>query len=158
MAITIQFDVSYGQFAVFTRELAQPFNDWLDQHVAQGFAWRPGSVSFRTMVEAGLHEAEVEIVNRMGLVASDAVRVIEVPFDIPENGEIEIGGITETVPLTLPTGEYLLRCEFLQTTNSSGRLRLVFAKNEPIHFSILLADADLTIGDELLTTAQPAGS
>ena len=43
-----KLDVSYGQVGVFWAILAKPFNDWSEAHVRQGFAWRPGSVSFKT--------------------------------------------------------------------------------------------------------------
>ena len=43
-------DVSYSQIAVFNSELENPFNDWTDQHVLQGFSWREESGSFKTLV------------------------------------------------------------------------------------------------------------
>ncbi|ALV28013.1 competence protein ComJ [Pannonibacter phragmitetus] len=98
----IRFEVSYRQLSVFASSLSQPFNDWTDQHVAQGFAWRPGSVSFRTMSEVGTHIVDVEVVDRLNAVHPDTLRAIEVPFEVPPDGEIEIGSISETVPLTLP--------------------------------------------------------
>ncbi|MFC0691986.1 competence protein ComJ [Paraburkholderia humisilvae] len=42
MSITIKFEVSYSQLAVFASAFSQPYNDWSDRHVVQGFAWRPG--------------------------------------------------------------------------------------------------------------------
>ena len=56
MAATLSLEISYGQLAVFANSLPQPFNDWTDQHVSQGFAWRPGSVTFRSMVEMFLND------------------------------------------------------------------------------------------------------
>lgn len=157
MATTIRFEVSYNQLAIFASALSQPFNDWTDQHVAQGFAWRPGSVTFRTPSEAGLHCADIEIVDRLGAVHPDAVRVLEVPFEVPADGAIEIGSISETVPVVLPTGSFLLRCEFLRLTRDDGeRVLLTFAKKDVPRFSVVRADPDLTLDGELLTTAEPA--
>jgi hypothetical protein len=157
MATTINFDVSYSQLAVFVSVLPQPFNDWTDQHVAQGFAWRPGSVSFRTMAESGAHTLDIEVVDHMGAVRSDAVRAIDVPFDVPADGSIEIGSIAETVPVTLPPGSFLLRCQFLQTAGAAGqRVRLTFARKDPARFAVVRADSELSIVGDLLTTAQPA--
>jgi len=157
MATTVGVEVSYGQLAVFASSLMQPFNDWTDRHVSQGFAWRPGSVSFRSLVEAGRHLIEIDVANHVGVVRPEAVRVIEVPFEIPADGAVEIGSIAETVPLSLPAGSFLLRCEFLQSTGTEGeRVRLTFAKMDAPHFAIVRADPELSASGELLTTAQPA--
>jgi Competence protein J (ComJ) len=45
MAI-FQVFVGYSQLSVFDPSLSEPFNNWTPGHVAQGFAWRPGSASF----------------------------------------------------------------------------------------------------------------
>ena len=157
MVKTIKFEVSYSQLAVFASNLSQPFNDWTDQHVAQGFAWRPGSVSFRTLSASGQHIAVVDVVDRLGPVHPDAVRAVEVPFDVPVGGEIEIGSISETRRLELPAGAFLLRCEFLASTvEEVERVQLTFAKQDVRHFSIVRADRDVTVCGELLTTARPA--
>ena len=153
----IRFEVSHSQLAVFAGALPQPFNDWSNQHVAQGFAWRPGSVSFRTMLEAGPHVVAIEVCDHAGLLDPDAVRAIEVPFDVPADGAVEIGSISETVPLTLPAGSFLLRCEFLRPVGTEGeRVRLIFARQDVPQFAVVRADSDLSAGDKLLTTAQPA--
>jgi hypothetical protein len=157
MATTVDLEVSYGQLAVFASSLKQPFNDWTDQHVSQGFAWRPGSVSFRSMVEAGRHSIEIDVANHVGAVHADAVRVVEVPFEIPADGAVEVGSIAETVPLSLPAGSFLLRCEFLQPAGAAGeRVRLTFAKKGAPRFAVVRADPELSASGELLTTAQPA--
>ncbi|MCO5112238.1 MAG: competence protein ComJ [Burkholderiaceae bacterium] len=157
MATTIRFEVSYGQLAVFVSSLSQPFNDWTDQHVAQGFAWRPGSVSFRTISEVGTHLVDIEVVDRLNAVHPNALRAVEVPFKVPTDGEIEIGSIAETVPLTLPAGSFVLRCEFLRSSGEDGnRVRLIFAKLEAPRFAVVRADQELAVSEELLTTAEPA--
>ena len=50
---TFLVEISHAQLAVFDSTLTAPFNDWTDDHVKQGFAWRPGSVSFMTLDTAG---------------------------------------------------------------------------------------------------------
>lgn len=145
MATTIGIEVSYGQLAIFASSLEQPFNDWTDQHVSQGFAWRPGSVSFRSLVEAGQHSIEIDVSNHLGAVHPDAVRVFEVPFEIPADGAVELGSIAETVPLSLPVGSFLLRCEFLQTPGPAGEVvRLAFAKKDAPRFAIVRSDPGLS--------------
>lgn len=157
MSIRLDLSISYGQLAVFASSLKQPFNDWADRHVSQGFAWRPGSVSFRTLEETGPHVVEIEVIDHVGTVREDAVRVIEVPFEVPADGAIEIGSISETVPVTLPSGTYRLRCEFAPRLDlAGGRVRLTFAKEDTPRFAIILADPELGSAPDLLTTADPA--
>jgi len=150
-------EVSYGQFAVFASSLTDPFNDWTDRHVAQGFAWRPGSVSFRTIVEGAQHSVDVEVVDALIPLHPEAVRVFEVPFEVPSDGAIEIGSVGETVLITLAPELYLLRCEFLTpTANGVGRVRLVFARRESARFAVVRADPAICAEGELLTTAEAA--
>ena len=157
MGTTIKLEVSYSQLAVFVSSLSRPFNIWTDQHVLQGFAWRPGSVSFRSIIEAGRHEVEIDVVNHMSAVHSDTLRAVEVPFEVPVDGAVEVGSITETIPLSLPSGLFLLRCEFLSPSDKAmERARLTFAKDEATHFEIVRADPSLSIDGPLLTTANPA--
>jgi hypothetical protein len=54
-------EILYRQIAVFRSRLEHPFNDWTPRHVKQGFSWRPGSVSFATLVESGPHSVEVRV-------------------------------------------------------------------------------------------------
>jgi Competence protein J (ComJ) len=159
VAVILNVEISYGQLAIFSSEIPQPFNDWTDQHVAQGFAWRPGSVSFRTMIDAGPHSIQVDVVDHIGTWHSDSVRVIEVPFEVPASAAIEIGSISETVPLTLEPGLYLLRCEFSRfVQNADASVRLTFSKKDLPRFAVLLADDVLRIQGNLLTTANAAQS
>lgn len=149
--------VSYGQLAVFCSDLANPFNDWTDKHVAQGFSWRPKSVSFRALVESGKHLISISVVDQLEPLEAVVVRAVEVPFDIPQNGCIEVGSISDLVPLTLVPGSYLLRCEFLGSDpDGFERVRLKFSKADAIHFAISRADSGLSIGGELVTFAEPA--
>lgn len=157
MTATMALDVSHAQLAVFVSSLKQPFHDWTDRHVGQGFAWRPGSVSFRTLVDAGAHAVEVNVADRMDPMRDDAIRVVEVPFDVHQDGALEIGSIAETLPVSLPAGTFVLRCEFLQPPSIEGeRVAMTFARGEAARFAVVRADAELNPGDELLTHADPA--
>ncbi len=157
MATTVGLEVSYGQLAVFASSLMKPFNDWTDGHVSQGFAWRPGSLSFRSMVEAGRHSVEIDVANHVGTVHPDSVRVVEGPFEVPADGAVEVGSVSETVPLSLPAGSFLLCCEFLQPSGAAGeRVRLTFAKKDVPRFAVVRADPELSVTGELLMTAQLA--
>jgi hypothetical protein len=36
----VKLSILYSQLAIFSADLAQPYNDWNERHVAQGFSWR----------------------------------------------------------------------------------------------------------------------
>lgn len=155
--VAIHVDVSYSQLAIFWSSLSQPFNDWEQMHVDQGFAWRIGSVSFRTLTEFGAHSIEVNVVDYFQSVSPDAVRVIDVPFKIPADGDIEVASISDSAPLSLPSGSYCLRCEQFGSSNLDGyKVVLTFARAEDQTFAVIRADNDLIIKEGLLTTAEPA--
>jgi Competence protein J (ComJ) len=157
MQTELSLEVTFGQLAVFASSLQNPFNDWTAKHVAQGFAWRPGSVSFRTLVEAGTHIVEVRVVRHLESVSPSTLRAIEVPFQVPDNGEIEIASISDSVPLFLKPGSVLLRCEFLGASNGSDeRVQLLFAMKDTPRFAVVRADSQLSVNGDLLTSAAAA--
>jgi hypothetical protein len=99
----------------------------------------------------------VGVVQHLDSVDKNAIRVIDVPFDLSASGSVEVGSIPQTVPLDLPQASYLLRCEFLNSMREDvSRVRLLFAREEIPHFSVAVADKDLIVEEELLTYAVPA--
>lgn len=148
---------SYSQLCVFLSSLQQPFNDWQQAHVDQGFAWRSGSASFRTLEEEGEHLIELAVSKQAVAVSEAAVRVIEVPFDIPSDGDIEIASISDSTPISLPPGKYMLRCELFEM-NEDGAfpVRLTFIASTSDEFKVVRADDALSPPAELLTDAAPA--
>lgn len=156
---TFNLYVSYSQIAIFWSSLQQPFNLWTQRHIDQGFAWRPGSVSFGTLVESGTHSVQLDVTNHAEPVSAAVVRAIEVPFEVPTDGGIEVASISDSVPLSLPVGKYSLRCEFLgKDEEDIERVRLVLATADVQHFAVVRGDDDLIIEDELLIAAEPAPS
>src|ERR1700743_191003 len=96
MEHVLALDITYSQVAVFHPSLKQPFNIWTDRHVAQGFAWRPGSVSFSTIDEGGVHTIRVSVISSFVEISPAAIRVIEVPFRVPSDGSVEIASISDS--------------------------------------------------------------
>ena len=92
----IQFDlfVSYSQVAVFTAGLDHPFNDWEQEHVDQGFAWREGSVSFATLEEASALHCEAVVADGWR-PHPEAERAIRVPFSVAGGDSVEIASISD---------------------------------------------------------------
>jgi hypothetical protein len=89
-------------------------------------------------------------------VSPEAVRAIDVPFEVPDDGAIEVASIVDSVPLTVPPGSYRLRCEFLGSAEGVERVRFIFSTADPPIFDLPRIDAELSPGNTLLTTAEPA--
>ena len=151
-------DVSYSQLAVFVAGLQQPFNDWNDRHIVQGFAWRGGSVSFRTLNEAGEIYLEIGTKSQFEPASSPATRVIRVPFHVPPDVDIEVGApVCESIVFRLPAGDYELTFE--HGVRDDGRMwgRLHFRIVEGVVVpAVLRADDELAPSDSLLMEASPA--
>jgi hypothetical protein len=150
----VKLSYDYHQISVFNSDLKDPFNAWTDAHVHQGFAWRPGSVSFATMSDSGTALIKGSIGESFSM-PGQALRVIVVPF-VVTSGAVEVGGF-ETVTVPIPPGTYELT--FVAV---SGDVE----KPEEYHFyfvpcvqprsAILLADPDLTPPEVLCMDAKPA--
>jgi len=147
--------VSYRQLCVFDAEMENPFNEWTPQHSAQGFSWRPGSVSFGTLVESG----DARILIHLGPGPdpdSGIIRAIRVPFRVPESGIVEVASIEDSTRLELPNGEYELT---FQTGRSDGTetITLVFERKSGSTAEIVIRDSKLQPRYPLLMDANPAG-
>lgn len=119
--------VSYSQIAVFWPTLQEPFNSWNDQDVDRGFSWRPGSVSFRTASEAGEHSIHVSQ-GEMDTVSESTIRSATVQFNVPEDGLVEVGSISDSKVITLEPGLYSLTYKLLGNDQHSTEILFSFAR------------------------------
>ncbi len=149
--------VSYSQVTVFDHSLERPFNQWTDKHVAQGFSWRPGSAAFRTISESGQHLVTVTVDVIEDQQPPDAIRVIDVPFEVPSDGAVEIGSISDSSLLEIPPGTYRLRFECYEpVSGQAARIRFLFSRNTHPTFGIVRADPELNSEGQLLLTTSAA--
>jgi Competence protein J (ComJ) len=149
--------VSYSQVTVFDHSLERPFNQWTDKHVAQGFSWRPGSAAFRTIAEGGPHLVTVVVDVAEDEQPLSAVRIVDVPFEVPADGTIEIGSVSDCSLIDIPSGTYTLRFECYEpVSGQAARIRFVFARNASPIFHIVRADPGLSPEEELLLSASAA--
>jgi hypothetical protein len=146
--------VSYAQIAVFDGNLENPFNDWTEQHVHQGFAWREGSVSFKTLIEAGQTKVDFAQV-QVFFPSSSALRSISVPFVCQEGARIEIATVTESRPIQLEAGEYQIIYE-TWVSEEICWCRFSVVRNGNLEPQILICDTDLLPSFPLLMHADPA--
>src|SRR6266404_659623 len=107
---SFDIDIFYCQIAVFQAGLKNPFNDWTETHVQQGFSWRAESVSFGTLDESGKAAVYITIPKNL-ILKPNTIRAIKVPFTVPQNGLVEIGSVTETQTVEIDSGTYELLFE-----------------------------------------------
>lgn len=92
---------------------------WTDEQVEKGYSWRPGSVSFKTPVEAETCSIDIVEHRQPGLLAKGA---IEVPFDVPADGTLEVASISDSRLIEVLPGKVTLRYEAV----GENQLRLTF--------------------------------
>jgi hypothetical protein len=157
MTDSFKLSVSYSQVAVFDPLLEQPFNDWEDDQVAQGFSWRPGSVSFGTLENAGPLKACVAVGQPRDLAR--ASRVIVVPYEVSANG-VEIATIEDSGGVVkLPPGPYELTFEHGVDPQDGGMwANFIFrmVDNETVVPNVLKADGELRPPKTFHMSARPA--
>lgn len=150
-------DVSYAQIAVFDSQLANPFNDWEDGHVLQGFSWRVGSVAFATLDAVGSIEVSVSRGAFVDVGRSGLVREILVPFVVPQHGAIEVATISGGVSVEMPGGAYGLTFSHGRSSEGGMWASLNFEPSVAIvQPAIKRADSALSPPLTLLMTARPA--
>lgn len=153
--LEMKIDISYSQLCVFLSSLAQPFNDWSDRNYSQGFSWRDGSVSFRSLLEYGEHQVNLFIDEPIPEISSNVVRAIKVPFEALD-GAVEIASISDSNLLEIPAGKYALQVEFLAIEENRIPEVNVRLNKGVSNFEILKSDDDIQIEGGLDINAMPA--
>jgi hypothetical protein len=155
MSASFDLFVSYSQIAVFNPNLQNPFNDWQPQHIAQGFSWRPGSVSFGTLEDSGVIHIEIVQAQNISL-DNDSKIAILVPFSVSENNSVEISSIGSGQTVEIPNGNYALVFEIGYSANAEMWCRFTFVPKADVQADILIADSSLSPSSPLLMDARPA--
>lgn len=149
----LEITVSYAQLCVFDPAIEAPYNDWADAHVAQGFSWRPGSVSFAT--DSDCASVVVKVMSTEGAPdLADADSAIRVPFVVPPSGTVEIGSVMSGVEASFPPGYYALY--FLAPSSATLPFRLVFVPADKIEPAVLREGRNAKMQVGYLMTAVPA--
>jgi hypothetical protein len=155
MAIEFQLPLAWSQVSLFEANLTDPFNDWTDRHLSQGFTWRPGSVSFHLPFRQGEIDISLDLIDDVQ-VTNDARRAIVVPFT-SWGGAIEVSTIAASEIIDLPTGRYGL---LFQVGLRNGRQWVSFglfeSAIEAVEPVILRADDQMSLAGDLLMRAEPA--
>jgi hypothetical protein len=167
LASSFTVSVVQNTLAVFVHELESPFNTWSPEATAQGFSWRPQSVSF-LVPEDGDVPVDVYI-ERTLLLRPDALRAIRVPFKVPPDGIVEISGIYEKANrfVQIPEGMYSLVYQLgyrSASGNADGTTEsetliwctLSFLPSDSTQPAILRRDSELHPSEPLLMDGEPA--
>lgn len=150
---SFETEIFYSQIALFQYGLDNPFNDWNETHVNQGFSWREGSVSFGTLSSDGDCKITVRLTKKIE-IDDDIIRAIVVPFKV-EKGGLEIGSVVETVAIDIPEGNYEILFK-ANSTNNTEHYTFSFIESENPTARVLKADNELNLPDDLLMEANPA--
>jgi Competence protein J (ComJ) len=144
---------------VFNADLEDPYNDCLQQHIDQGFSWRPGSASFYTLVDAGNLPVEIRLADQVNL-RPDAQRAILVPFTVSPIERIGVSDLVRDEFVDLAKGDYALVFETgLEDEGAEWPTewcRLTFIRDNAVEGRILRADASMSPSYPLLMDARPA--
>lgn len=155
MAIDFNLELSWSQVSLFDANLTDPFNDWSEGHLNQGFSWRPGSVSFKLPTRTGGLEVTVDFIDSLNLM-SEARWAIVVPFHTWA-GVIEISTMSQSELVEIPAGRFAL---LYQTGIRDGRawahFGLLALNGTEIEPRVLRGD-DVVLADApILMEAEPA--
>ena len=145
--------ITYSQVAIFQSDLENPFNDWTTVDAMQGFAWRPQSVSFRTLEQDGNMRVAIDLRDTFEKINANALRAIRVPFSV--KGITEVASISEGFKFEVPDGDFSLYFETGRDAEGMWSL-LTFVKQYNSDAEILVCDGQLKPGKTLLMTANPA--
>lgn len=156
MDLIFNMDISYSQLVVFQKGIENPFNDWQDIHIDQGFAWRPGAVSFGSLLADEMCQINVGIKPQVKIL-ENSIRTIVVPFEILEDG-IGIASVTQENDVKIPSGLYELVFNVIPkpTIDRLDVYDFSFVKTKNPIAKILVADKMLNPSNKLLMEAKPA--
>ncbi len=148
--------VEYTQILVHISSHPTPGLLWSDEHVAQGFAWSEGLVSFGVPDHDG--ECLINIISAQDEeVHDDAIWAIQVPFSVSES--LKIGTVFDTRLVNVTHGSYNLIFEVLSGDENeiAYKINLKFAETDFPEFAVLKQGGELTTDTVLRKDADLAG-
>lgn len=159
MATSFSIQIFYGQLAVYRPDVPQ-LNLWNDQHVAQGFAWREGNVSFGVPDHDGPSWVEVDFQDTAPAITPECIRAVRVPLSIDDHGAV-LATVMDEMRLAIKPGMYSVYFELrpggeIDKVQHAFRIRLTFVPDPAADFTILKGDSELTATEVLTKEAVPA--
>ena len=113
-------DISYNQFAVFDPSEEQPFNNWTDVQVEQGFSWRSSSVCFHALFGDGSYLFTVNLCLVIPKIDPKSIRAILLPLPRLKGNRLEVSSIGESKTLELVDKPKGLLVQFFPSSSNEG--------------------------------------
>ena len=158
MSASFQLTLVWSQISLFEAGLVDPYNDWTERHLTQGFTWRPGSVSFKVPALHGKVHVTVELIDHVE-VDDNSRWAMLVPFSTFA-GNVEISTIEESQPLDLPSGRFAVLYQAGLNDDGEAWTRFGFQQltgDYPVVPTILRGDDEVHAdAHRLLMEAEPA--
>ncbi|KPF69553.1 hypothetical protein IP69_10665 [Bosea sp. AAP35] len=152
--------VLYTQIQAFRAKLPRAGSLWTDDHVAQGFAWRPETVAFGVPDHDGQCVLQAAVADAPYSLADAVLWAVAVPFEVT-TGKVSVGTVLNTRDLDVPVGRYSLVFEAWPGRERAGEtyafmLRLLFCPDAAPDFAILRKGEEITTDVVLRRDADPA--
>ncbi len=148
-------EVSYKQISIFIYGLDNPFNDWSQINIKQGFTYRSESIGIMTLNDDG--PIHVNVDTSLNIVP-ESVRILVLPFKIIGENGVEIATLTESSWIDIPDGEYSLIIQ-LGNDNITGnwcRFSLINANQFDSSPRYLKHDPEISVAEKFDLNAGPA--
>lgn len=120
--ISCSLDLCYRQFYIFRKGLKNPFNEWNEKHVEQGFSFRPESIGIMTISESGILHIDVL---QDAVICDNAKRILEFKFTVPNN-YVEIATVTASCFYKIKCGDYKVRIQLSSQREGEDLCRISF--------------------------------
>lgn len=122
----LELNLSYKQFCIFNYDLENPFNNWNDSHVQQGFVIRENSISVMTISTEGILCIDILSDDR---IIDKAQRIIEFDFTVV-NDVVEIATITDSFRIKIKNGQYKIRVQLFSESDGKDICFISFLKKQ----------------------------
>lgn len=149
MIIEFALPILFTQMLLHDATHPSPGLNWDDTHVAQGFAWSPGLVSF------GVPDHDGECLIRVFVepkkdIGTNAIWAVQVPYTV--TGPLELGTVGLLQPVEIPDGTYNIVFEALPgdpDRDIAYVLSVTFVPTTDQVFAILRQGGEITSADVL---------
>ena len=122
----IELELSYKQFCIFNETVSNPFNDWSEANVAQGFSISEGSISVMTINSDGILKVSISTDSS---ILDNARRIIEFEYQVKDEN-ISIATINSEMKIHIKKGLYKIRVQLCKESEESELCYLSFSKKE----------------------------
>lgn len=147
----MELNVSYRQFSIFNADIENPFSNWTDKHVEQGFTYRDNIIGIMTINE----NCNLDIkLNKDSIIYDNSIRGYIFPFSVNSNEVIEVASISDSFQVSIAKGQYSLIIQLQE----NDKCIISFVDNSIINDNIRIVKADESIKrtNDLILQAEEA--